>query len=78
MAMSELDSFVIKFKNLLSSGRTASLLIKAVAGKAEVKLEVKLGDALVQPPLHEHYHQRSRNGPAWHGVDLGELRKEKH
>ena len=64
MAMSELDSFVIKFKNLLSSGRTASLLIKAVAGKAEVKLEVKLGDALVQPPLHEHHHQRSRNGPA--------------
>ena len=76
--MSELDSFVNKFKNLLSSGRTASLLIKAVAGKAEVKLEVKLGDAqsnLLYMNITIRGPGMDRHGS---GVDLGELRKEKH
>ena len=63
--MSELDSFVVKFKNLWSSGRNASLLIKSVAGKAEVKLELELGDApAVLPSMHELQQRRSRYGPA--------------
>ena len=64
MAMSELDSFFVKFKNLWSAGKNASLLIKSLAGKAVVKLELDLGDAPIQPTLHAFHQQRFRNGPA--------------
>ena len=41
MAQLEIDSFIVKFKELLISGRNATLEIKAVAGKAEVNLRVE-------------------------------------
>ena len=44
MAQLEIDSFIVKFKELLISGRNATLEIKAVAGKAEVNLRVELDD----------------------------------
>ena len=42
----ELDSFVLKSKNLWVAGRNANLRIKSIKGKAEVHLSVELGDAL--------------------------------
>ena len=56
--MTEIDSFIGKFKHLWYSG---SLLINSEAGKAKVTLSVELGDA-PHPPAHSQ--QRSRNGPA--------------
>ena len=44
MAQLEIDSFIVKFKGLLLSGRNATLEIKAVAGKAEVNLRVEIDD----------------------------------
>ena len=48
MAKAEIDSFILIFKNLLISGRNATLVIKSNAGKAEVSLNVELGQVL--PP----------------------------
>jgi hypothetical protein len=62
MAQAEIDSFILKFKNLLISGRNATLVIKSNAGKAEVSLNVELGQVL--PPHVQHQHQRSRDGPS--------------
>jgi hypothetical protein len=63
MARTEIDSFIVKFKSLLLSGRNATLEIKSNAGKAEVNLRVELGD--VSCPPAQHPHQRwPRNGPA--------------
>ena len=61
MARDEIDSFIVKFKGLLLSGRNATLVIKSNAGKAEVSLNVVLGD--VPPPPDQHLRQ-SRNGPS--------------
>ena len=59
MAMSELDSFIVKFKHLLFSGSNASLTLKSKAGKAEVTLSTELGD-VPPPPTHlYHYHRQS-------------------
>ena len=62
MAKAEIDSFILKFKNLLLSGRNATLVIKSNAGKAEVSLNVELG--LVPPPPALHQYHRSRDGPS--------------
>ena len=64
MAMSEIDSFVVKFKNLWHSGRNATLTIKSKAGKAEVTLQAELGDAPHPPAQLPNHHRVSRNGPA--------------
>ena len=61
MAMTEIDSFIFKFKHLWKSGRSASLSIKSDAGKAQVTLHVDLDDAQLLPVQHP---VRSRNGPA--------------
>ena len=65
MAMSEIDSFIVKFKHLLFSGRNASLTMNSSAGKAEVNLYVQLCDVHVphddRQPDTPH---RSRNGPS--------------
>jgi hypothetical protein len=37
MAGQEIDSFILKFQNLMSAGRNASLNIKANAGKSFMK-----------------------------------------
>lgn len=58
--MSEVDSFIGKFKYLWHSGRSASLTINSEAGKVRVTLSVEVDEA---PHLPAH-HQRSRNGPA--------------
>ena len=63
MARTEIDSFIVKFKSLLLSGRNATLEIKSNAGKAEVNLRVELGDVSCPPAQHPH-HLRPRNGPA--------------
>ena len=62
MARAEIDSFILKFKRLLLSGRDATLVIKSNAGKAEVSLKVVLGD--LPPPPDQQHHQQSRNGPS--------------
>ena len=61
MADLELDSFYIKFKNLVYSGKDANLTVKSEAGKVSVILSLDLG------PVHHGRHghlspQRSRNG----------------
>ena len=56
MAHKELDSFILKFKNLWQAGRNATLSFKSIDGRAEAHLSVELGDA---PAI-----QRSRNGPS--------------
>ena len=57
MALLEIDSFYVKFKNLLLSGRNASLTIKSNDGEL---------DSVHLKPAQEynHYHRGSRNGPA--------------
>ena len=57
MAKWEIDSFILKFKNLLLSGRNATLVLKSNAGKAEINLNVELGDVLPQ-----HGHGLDHNG----------------
>ena len=54
MAMSQLDSFIWKFKQLLHSGMNAQLELKSEAGKAIVKLTAEI----------ENIPKQSRNGPA--------------
>ena len=60
MARAEIDSFILKFKNLLLTGRSATLVIKSNAGKAEVSLNVELGH--VPPPSGQN--QKYPNGPS--------------
>jgi hypothetical protein len=62
--MSEIDSFVVKFKNLWHSGRIATLTINSEAGKAKVTLQAKLGDAPPPPAQLPHHYCVSRNRPA--------------
>ena len=59
MAMSEIDSFIFKFKNLLITGKSATLTIKAEAGKATVNLAAE-----VDVPPFGFARQPARNGPA--------------
>ena len=63
MTHNELDSFVVKLKNLWSAGRNAKLSVETVAGKATVTLSVVDLDV---PPHVQLLHQqrRPRNGPA--------------
>ena len=53
MALTELDSFVSKFKSLLASGKEANLRFKAKKGKVWVHLEVGL--QCPQPHLGHHH-----------------------
>ena len=59
MAMSEIDNFICKFKNLLHAGKIANLTIKSEAGKALVTLTVQ-----VDAPLPSPAFKSSRNGPS--------------
>ena len=58
MVMSEIDSFVLKFKNLLHSEKDATLTIKSEAGRAVLQLSVELGHVLSNP-LHHHRHPKN-------------------
>jgi hypothetical protein len=53
MAVTELDSFVSKFKSLLASGQEASLTFNSKKGKVWVQLEVGL--QCPQPHLGAHH-----------------------
>ena len=61
MARAEIDSFIVKFKTLLLSGKKSTLVIKSNNGKAEVSLDVELGEVI--PPPHHRGHG-SRDGPS--------------
>ena len=52
MAVSELDSFLLKFKHLLHAGLKASLNVEAENGEAFITLKVGLGEV---PPPHSHF-----------------------
>ena len=56
--MSEIDSFVLKFKQLLHSGKKAHLDIKSVTGKATIHLTVEVDVS------NQHPRVQPRNGPA--------------
>ena len=65
MANQEINSFILKFKNLWRTGRNSSLTIKSNAGKAHVSLTVELDE--IPADLDDAHHgmpQRSRNSPA--------------
>ena len=64
MAMSEIDSFVFKFKNLLITGRNTTLKFESKAGKAEASLHVDLGAPLPPSLLRHHHHHGPRDGPS--------------
>ena len=57
MFMSEIDSFICKFRSLLLSGKNARLEIKSESGKATVNLTAE-----VEIPAKPSY--KARNGPA--------------
>ena len=57
MAGKDIDSFLLKFKTLLYSGKNASLTIQSEAGKANVSLTVSLdhiSSDLPPPPPNEY------------------------
>ena len=64
-SVTELDSFVKKFKDLWKSGIGAHLDIDTYAGQAQVGLRVRLGHE-PGPPCHQEHEPRlkSRNGPS--------------
>ena len=59
MAHSEIDSFVMKFKQIMHSGKKVDLNIKSEAGKAVINLTVE-----VDVPLQPQRSAQPRNGPA--------------
>jgi hypothetical protein len=59
MAMSEVDSFFYKFKQLLHCGRKAHLEMKSEAGKAVIHLTAE-----VDVNEDDHHRAQPRNGPA--------------
>ena len=65
MAFNEIDSFIVKFKNLWHAGLKASLSIEAEQGQAHVTLKAGLGH--IPPPFHPHDGQvhRQYRGPSY-------------
>ena len=61
MVQWELDSFYLKFKNLLCSEKDATLTLKAEAGRAFVTLSLDLGHVHSE---HGQLQHGPRNGPA--------------
>ena len=55
-AVSEIDSFYFKFRNLLISGQSANLTLRSEAGKASLSLTVK-----VELPRHVQASQHARS-----------------
>jgi hypothetical protein len=65
-SMTELDTFVKKFKDLWKSGIGAHLDVDTYAGEAWVGLRVRLGHAPGPPhhQVHQQSREKSRNGPS--------------
>ena len=61
MAMSEMDSFIFKFKNLLSTGKSATLTLRADAGKATITLAVEVK---VEVSQNVNQTKLARNSPS--------------
>ena len=61
MAQRELDSFYVKFKNLLRAEKDATLTLKSEAGRAFVTLSLDLGHVLSEQDLSPR--GGPRNGP---------------
>ena len=59
----EIDSFVVKFKNLCSAGYKATLALDVEDGKASVCLRANLGHVPPQPYRPPHHVYR---GPSYH------------
>ena len=59
MAVSEIDSFYFKLKNLLISGQSANLTLPSEAGKASLSLNVE-----VELPRHVQSSQHARSSPS--------------
>ena len=57
MASYEIDSFVLKFKNLLLAGIQANLTIKSEAGQSVMNLSVEV-DGSIQPSHQFPHHHR--------------------
>ena len=64
MACNEIESFVLKFKNLLLAGKNACLTMKSKDGKAFATLQLQLGDPPPTPPLASPHHHPRRQGPS--------------
>ena len=68
MAHLEIDSFVLKFRNLCSAGYKATLSVEAENGKASICLKADLGNI---PPYFPRPHShgpppRAHRGPSYH------------
>ena len=68
MNVTELNTFVFKFKHLWKSGLDAHLDLECHAGQAWVGIRVRLGH---EPEPHHHHHphippqpRRTRDGPS--------------
>ena len=59
MALSEIDSFVFKFKNLVHFEKDAKLSIESKAGKIQLSLSVELNADLVSAPSEQKKWQRN-------------------
>ena len=59
----EIDSFILKFKNLLISGKIATLVIKSNNREAEVSLNVVL-EKVCPPHVGQYVPNKSRDGPS--------------
>jgi hypothetical protein len=62
MALTELDSFYLKFKNLLIAEKDAILTLKSETGRSHVTLSVDLGHVHSNTAVHPPHH--TRNGTA--------------
>ena len=56
----EIDSFIMKFRDLSLSGKKATLVINSNNGKAEVSVQL---DPVIHQPPDVHVHRR-HNGPS--------------
>ena len=84
MAKAEIDSFILKFKNLLLAGSNATLVIKSNAGKAEVSLNVVLAWFLLHllaikiiGPVMDHQDNAAGSGELKLALMLLKLKKLK-
>ena len=69
MVQFELDSFYVKFMNLLQAEKDATLTLKSEAGRAVITLSDDLGPVLSEAGHQQH---RPQNGPS------RRRRREKH
>ena len=61
MALLELDSFYVTFKNLLVAEKDATLTLKALSGSSHVTLSVDIGHVHTE---YAHQPHQTRNGPS--------------